>query len=144
MGLMINARDCLRRMLSRCYALQNWSGNAFSEAQLLARIYANAIPDPSGNSVEHSLSELNALRPYIIVGQNFSVPMSLKRDAIGGSFGSFSPSGSLMVILDQVGQADSLSIKNIVVEGIYRIEPEQVMSKGDAQRAYIRVDWGYA
>src|SRR5574343_372413 len=109
MGLMINARDCLRRMLSRCYALQNWSGNAFSEAQLLARIYANAIPDPAGNSVEHSLSELNALRPYIIVGQNFSVPMSLKRDAIGGSFGSFSPSGSLMVILEQIAVGASES-----------------------------------
>ena len=99
MGLVLDTQDCLRRMISRCVALQSWSGNTFTEAQLLARVYLDAIPGPANGSV-HTLDELEALRPFVLVGVNSQSPIRIQRDATGGG-SSFTPSGSLMVMIEQ-------------------------------------------
>lgn len=175
MGLILDTQDCLRRMISRCTALQSWSSKTFTEAQLLARVYLDAIPGPANESV-HTLAELEALRPFVLVGVNSQSPIRIQRDAMGGG-SSFSPSGSLMVmieqktvglteaaidrnfalkleaflhsgnpslpgLIDQLDSADSIAIQEIHGEGIYRVQPEEEVSKGSAQRAYFRIDWG--
>jgi hypothetical protein len=45
-------------------------------------------------------------------------------------------------LMDQLDAADSLAIQEIVCDGIYRVQPEEEISKGSAQRAYFRIDWG--
>lgn len=175
MGLILDTQDCLRRMISRCTALQSWSGNTFTEAQLLARVYLDAIPDPAVGTL-HTLEELESLRPFVLVGVNSQSPIRVQRDAMGGG-SSFTPSGSLMVmieqetsgateaeidrnfttkleaflysgnpsqpgLIDQLDSADSIAIQEITGEGIYRVQPEEEVSKGSAQRAYFRIDWG--
>jgi hypothetical protein len=162
-------------MLSKCYHLQQWNGRGFTESQLYNRIYANCLPDPE-NGVAHTLEELNAFRPFVLVGINAANPLSLKKDAVGGTLGDFAISGSLIVAIDQlvVGESESeiddafqtlidnvicsgnpsqpglielmntagsLAITDIVVDGIFRMQPEEVISKGDAQRAYLRIEW---
>ena len=175
MGLLVDTRNTLRTMLSKCYALQHWGSNTFSEAQLLARIYTDCLPDPA-NGKAHTLAEFNAFRPFLLVGINAANPLSLKKDAVGGTIGDFAISGSLIVAIDQTvsgnseqaidnnfqtlidsvicsgnpnqpglleltNTAGSLAITDIVVDGIFRMQPEEVISKGDAQRAYLRIEW---
>lgn len=175
MGLMLDAQDCLKRMVSRCVALQSWSGNTFTEAQLFERIYTDAIPEPDNGST-HTLAELQALRPFVVLGIAASSPVRIVRDAMGGG-GSFQVSGSLSLLieqategtteseidrnfnqkiesflftnssaspglLDQLDKADSLAIQEIHCEGFFRVIPEEEISKGEAQRAYFRIDWG--
>jgi hypothetical protein len=175
MGLLLDTQDCLRRMISRCVALQSWSGNTFTEAQLLDRVYLDAIPEPAVGSV-HTLEELQALRPFVLVGINSESPIRIQRDAMGGG-SSFTPSGSLVMmieqategdteaeidrnfatklesflfsgnpsqpgLIDQLDAADSIAIQEIHGEGIFRVQPEDEVSKGSAQRAYFRIDWG--
>lgn len=175
MGVILDPQNGLRRMVSRCFALQTWQGNIFSESQLLSRIYLNSIPDPQNGS-SHTLAELVALRPFVIVGVSGDAPCRLMRDAMGGG-GTFTAKGSLMVMLEQdaigdseaeidfnfmttlegflqtgngsqpglidlLDQSDSLAIQSIECEGVYRAQPDEEISKGVAQRAYFRVDWG--
>lgn len=175
MGMILDAQDCLVRMLSRCHALQNWGSATYTESQLLERIYVEAIPEPANGST-HTKAELEDLRPYVLVGADTDRAISIKRDGMGGG-SSFNPSGSLLVmieqqvidgteaeidrdlytlldgmlytgnaaepgLLDQLDQADSINIMKIDCQGIFRIMPEEVVSKGDAQRAYLRIEWG--
>jgi hypothetical protein len=176
MGVLLDAQDCFRRMLARVHALQNWGSNTFTEAELLARIYIDVAPEPE-NGDSHTVEELNELRPFIVVGISANNAIGLKRYAMGGGGGSFTPFGSLIFfveqnavgdteaevdrefatvldsmlftgdrdqpgIVDLTGDSDTLAIKQIVCDGIYRIEPDEVASKGDSLRAYFRVDWG--
>ncbi len=175
MGLLLDPQDCLRRMVSRCVALQTWQGNTFSQSQLLARVYLDTIPEPANGSV-HTLEELKTLRPFALIGVSGDSPIELLRDAMGGGC-SFTAKGSLMIMLeqdaidgtesqidreflttiesflqtgstvqpgliDQLDQADSIAIQRITCEGIFRVQPEEEVSKGIAQRAYFRVEWG--
>lgn len=175
MGLLLDSQDCLRRMVSRCVALQSWGGNTFTEAQLLARVYLDAIPGPATGTM-HTLAELEYLRPFVLIGIDGQLPIKIQRDAMGGGV-SFLPSGSLMLmleqetvgnteaeidrnftskieqflfsndpvnpgLLDQLDQADSIAIQEVNCEGIYRVQPEEEVSKGSAQRAYFRIEWG--
>lgn len=176
MGLLLDPQDCLRRMVSRCFALQTWQGNNFTEAQLLSRVYLDVLPDPADGSPTHTREELEAFRPYVIVGINGDSPVRIMRDAMGGGC-AFTAKGSLIVILeqdaignseseidrnfittvesflqtgnsvqpgliDQLDRADSLAIQEITCEGIFRVVADEEVSKGVAQRAYFRIDWG--
>jgi hypothetical protein len=175
MGLLLDPQDCLRRMVSRCFALQTWQGNTFTESQLLDRVYLDTIPDPA-NGNTHTIEELNAIRRFALVGFIGDTPIRILRDAMGGG-SSFTAKGSLLIMLeqnaigdneseidrnfidtiesflhsgdpaqpgliDQLDRADSLAIQEITCEGIYRVQPEDEISKGIAQRAYFRVEWG--
>jgi hypothetical protein len=175
MGVLLDAQDCFRRMLSRVHALQNWGSNTFTESELLARIYLDVAPEPTSDS--YTVEELNALRPFVVVGIAANESLGLKRYAMGGGGGSYQPFGSLLFfveqnavgdteaevdrefatvldsmmftgnrdqpgIVDLTGDEDTLAIKQITCEGIYRIDPDEVLTKGDSLRAYFRVDWG--
>jgi hypothetical protein len=176
MGALVESRECLRRMLSRVHALQNWGNRTFTEQQLLARIYVNTLPDPQSGTT-HTKSEFEAFRPFVLIGINPAGSLAMRRDAMAGGLGAFQVSGSLVVAIDQevdgdseaeidanfetfidsviqtgnpaqpglidlVGTEDSLFIVELHIEGIFRMQPEEIVSKGDAQRAYLRIDWG--
>lgn len=177
MGAMIQAREALKSMLAKCVALRVWNGVNYTEQQLLDRIHFDVLPDPA-NGVSHTREEYQAYRPFVLLGINAANPYSIKRDASGSTLGSWAPSGSFMIAIDQavdsnsseaeseevfqslvdavistgdpnnpglveqIGLEGSLAITEITVEGIFRMMPEEVVSKGDAQRAYIRVEWG--
>lgn len=176
MGALIKSQECLRRMLSRVHALQNWGDNTFTESQLLARIYEDAIPDPADGSI-HTLEYINSIRPFVVVGVDASNPITYKRDSMGGGGGVFAPEGSLLFfieqnangnseseidrefsalidsmlftgdseepgLLDLTGRDDSLWIKQAECTGVYRVAPEEIVSRGDAVRAYFSVRWG--
>lgn len=174
---MISAREALKSMLAKCVALRNWNGANYTDLQIRDRIHFDVLPDPA-NGVSHTREEYQAFRPFVLLGINAANPYSIKRDASGSTMGSWAPSGSFMIAIDQavnpdaaeqeneesfqslidavistgdpnnpglveqIGLAESLSITEITVEGIFRMMPEEVVSKGDAQRAYIRVEWG--
>lgn len=170
----MEAREALKTMLTKCAALQGWG---YTEVQLQDRIHFDALPDPA-NGVSHTAEEYKAFRPFVIVGVNATNPLTIKRDGVGGGLGTWGLSGSMMIAVDQavnessseqeneedfqsridalistgnpatpglvelIDQAGSLAINEIAIEGFFRVLPEEVVSKGDAQRAYIRIDWG--
>ena len=105
MGILRDPQACLRRMLSKCHALQTWNGATYTEAQLLTRIYLDVMPDPANGST-HTPDELNALRPFIVVGVSGQNPVVMKRDAMGGGGGAYDLSGSLVIMLEQNAVGD--------------------------------------
>lgn len=107
MGFLTDHQQCFRRMLSRCYALQNWGTNTFTEAELLARVYENAVPAPANGPV-HTLAELEALRPFVVVGVDSVNALKLRRDAFGGA-GSFLPSGHIVFFIEQAANGETES-----------------------------------
>lgn len=61
------AKSKLREMLSKCTALQSWDGLTLTEAQLLERIYLDALPAPPEFRTEFTREELESLRPFVLV-----------------------------------------------------------------------------
>lgn len=90
--------ETARTTLSKCTAWQTWQGNAWSEADALARIYIDALPPPANNAVEHSLEELKEYRPYIVVTDAVEGGFTIFKNASGGGF---SQGGMIVVEINQ-------------------------------------------
>jgi hypothetical protein len=82
LGWIRNTANLAAATLSRCHAIRTWQGNNWTEAQALARIYHHALPPP-GNSREHTLAELTALRPFVLLYTEQQDGLDLNRDTAG-------------------------------------------------------------
>jgi hypothetical protein len=85
-GVMHCPLETLRTTLSKCHEWQKWQGKNYSESQALTRIHYDSLPAPGGESVQHTLAELNTYRPYIILTDGGEGGFSVVRVADGGGF----------------------------------------------------------
>lgn len=61
------SKSLLRTMISKCSALQSWDGFTFTEAELLERVYLDALPAPPDFKPEYTREQMEALRPFVLV-----------------------------------------------------------------------------
>lgn len=97
-GIIQDVQESLRGTLAACYAWQNWQGNAWTEAQALARIYHDALPAPAASSEAHTLSELKALRPFALIYTEPDWGFRMRREAAGMGYDQ---AGTIIVCIEQ-------------------------------------------
>lgn len=121
MGLITTPVDRLRVMLSKCYALQNWQGETYTEAELLDRIYLDALPDPD-DGASRTKEESEALRPFILIGADVGSPLTIRKVA-GGGGNWFDSSGTINVYVEQNAVGDTES----EIDRAFQVTMEQTL-----------------
>jgi len=173
-GCISLAQDYWRKTLAGSATLQVWAGvhtDPSPATAVLERIHHEALPPPDSGG-EYTLSELQSLRPYVIVWTEEESGFELNISDMDASQG-FVESGSLRAelvqdvpseiaddpaevdlqfrntvgqILDDMaalaGQAGYLAFTRIVASGPHRAHPEHVTDMGDFQVYELLAFWG--
>lgn len=88
----------LRVLISNCPTFQTWTGTA-SAAEALERIHFERLPNPRDGE-EHTLAELQAARPFAILGIDTDED-GMVFEKIGGGAGIvYRPYGRMLVTLE--------------------------------------------
>lgn len=82
LGWIRNTANLAAGTLSRCHAIQTWQGATYTQAQALGRIYHQALPPPA-NKIEHTLAELSAVRPFVLLYTEQGDGLEVARDTSG-------------------------------------------------------------
>jgi len=112
-------------MLSKCYALQHWQGATYTEAELLDRIYLDALPDPDDGS-SRTKEESEALRPFIVLGADVGSPLTIRKVA-GGGGNWFDSSGMINCYIEQAAVGDTES----EIDRSFQETMEQTLKSGN-------------
>lgn len=115
-GIIDGVHDALRETLADCYAWQNWQGNSFTRAQALARIYQHALPKPASGGATHTLAELQALRPFMLIYTEPEGGFVMTRDADGLGYDQ---RGRMIVMIEQDIPEDSLDDPSAIDADLY-------------------------
>jgi hypothetical protein len=86
LGWIRNTANLAASTLSKCHAMQTWQGATYTQAQALGRIYHHALPPPA-NKREHTLAELAALRPFVLLYTEQGDGLDVTRDTAGTDWG---------------------------------------------------------
>ena len=100
------AESVLRTTLADCTHFRSWVGAA-NQAQALDRIYLDGLPPPANNADSHTLSELQALRPFAVIYTEEQRGWRTRQNAAGTRHW-FIHSGSLTVRFEQDSPSDAL------------------------------------
>ncbi len=84
-GILSLTQENLRIALAACATFRTLCGAA-DQAEALAKIHHDGLPDPANGAAEHTISELEALRPYAIVYTAEEQGLQTRALATGGSF----------------------------------------------------------
>lgn len=103
-GWITDTAALLATTLANCHALQTWGGNDWTAAEALARIYHHALPVPAGG-LEHTLAELQAYRPFVLIWTEQGDGLEIVRDTAGPDWAPQSR-GHLVACLEQSTPAD--------------------------------------
>lgn len=98
-GWIRNTAALAAATLSRCHAFQHWQGNTWTESQALARIYHHALPPPADGR-QHTLAEMEALRPFALIWTEGVDGLEVFRDTAGPDWAPRA-SGHLVICLEQ-------------------------------------------
>ena len=168
-GCISLACENLRKTLADAAAFRTWTGAA-NQSQALARIYRTALPPPSDNKNAYSLTELQTLRPHVIVwteryGNNATAVSDCFEFSESGEFGlrftqDVDPAiandpaeiqlrweNSLGTIFDDMralaGTAGYLAITGFEWDGeLTHTGKKDLPQKGDAIVAQVSMSWG--
>ena len=154
--------------LADAAAFRTWVG-AINQAEALAHIYEQALPDPAAGAA-HTRSELEGYRPFAIIFVDAEEGFAFDRDAYGGA-ADFAHRGALWIMLEQTvdtqltaaesdrdwlnalggiindmeelaGQAGYLDIASGTLVEYGRAPADWVAETGDFHFAMLRVEWG--
>lgn len=169
-GYVSTSQEQLRVVLSECANVRTFLGAA-DATEALTRIYHDALPPPD-HAGEHTLEELQRLRPYVLIWTDEQDGFSATRES-EGSIGYLTFRGCFMVCLERDVPSDvqddpaavdmqfrnyvgkilqdlaarsgvngGVDIRKLHIRGPARTEPDEVAELGDAQRYWIRIEWG--
>jgi hypothetical protein len=135
-GIMHCVLETAKATLGKCKAWQTWPGVGGNEAAALARIYIDALPVPAGGADAHTLDELKAYRPYIILTDGTDGGFTMMKHAVGGDVAN----PGLAELAETPGM---LAINRVEVIGPARTAEEDISALGDALRAWLEIHWGH-
>ena len=170
-GCISTPRELLANTLANCTAYRRWSGPTWSVSEAATHIHQQALPEECENWLNMSAARPFAVivRPdnanrfqrlaqprgfvasgVLIVELHWSPP-ALDRDDPGRNSRAFENFiGDLITTGDQnspgivelSGQAGYLNANDIIVDGPYRVEPEQLAIVGDCYRSWLTIEFG--
>jgi len=97
-GIIRGVEDALAQTLAACHAWQHWQGANLNSTQALARIYRNALPKPVSGGASHTLAELQALRPFILIYTDTDGGFVMDREAASSGYDQ---SGKVIACIEQ-------------------------------------------
>lgn len=106
-GPISSAKSLLRTMLSKCAALQAIDGASFSEAELLERIYLDALPAPPDFRPEYSREEMEQLRPFVLLYMPGMTGFGMQAVSAGSVTGAASHGSFIVELHRSVPEAET-------------------------------------
>ncbi len=94
-GVIAIAKEIARDTIATTTAFRSWEGNSWTVDQAKTHIYFDALPPPAANANSHTLSELQALRPFCVLYKPPDFGVTLQHVAAGGH-NRYTPSGVIV------------------------------------------------
>jgi hypothetical protein len=170
-GCISSARELLATSLANCTAFRSWSGPTWSVAEARTHVHQQALPEEgedwlqleslrpfaviarpnNANRFAHLASPRCFSSSGMLVVELHWSPPPLDKDDVGRNVRAFENFlGSLIRtgdsnapgLLDLSGTYGYLNIVEVVVDGPYRVSPQEVAVVGDCYLAYLEIEWG--
>lgn len=131
-GPLLSSMAAAKAMLRDCYWWRRLAdaNNAWSEAEAAAHIHYDALPPPSPGP-DHSLSELQAARPFALLWSDAAAGMRLRNSTAG--YCCYLPSGVIVIQIEMAVPANIAANPTAVAEDVSR-KLGRIMTTGNAEQ----------